>query len=406
METIKDVNQLIFRTKDRNELLRKACEAIVGYTYKMVWIGFCDEKNKQITPQAQAGFEEGYLESVKITYDDSEYGMGPSGMAVKTAGSNVMRFIATDPRYEPWRAEAIKRGYRSSVAIPIFGADKVIGVLNVYADKEDAFNQEEVKLLEELAHDISTGLRGICEHAKRRQAEQKLLEHQKQLKRLASQLALAEERERRRIAGELHDQVGQSLALAKIKLDALRSSATSQPAEEVLADVSKTLQQLMDETRLLTFDLSSPILYELGFEAAVSEWLNEQVRDKHGIATEFADDGQPKPLGDDVRMLLFRNVRELLINCIKHANADKVRVGIRRIDGSIEVTVEDNGVGFDPTEARTMVAKKAGFGLFSIRESLEELGGRFEIESKRGAGCRVIMTAPLKGKTRKTATGG
>jgi signal transduction histidine kinase len=100
-------------------------------------------------------------------------------------------------------------------------------------------------------------------------------------------------------------------------------------------------------------------------------------------------------------MMLFRNVRELRINCIKHANARKVRVNIRRIDDSIEVVVEDNGVGFDPAEVRLTVGKKSRFGLFSIRESLENLGGHFEIESKPGAGCKAIMTAPLKDQSHK-----
>jgi len=235
----------------------------------------------------------------------------------------------------------------------------------------------------------------------RKRAEQKLLEYQKQLKHLAAQLALTEERERRRIAGELHDQVTQSLALAKIKLDTLHAAVSSQPLAQALEDISGSMEKAIQDTRSLTFDLSNPILYELGFEAAVAEWLNEQVRDKHGIGTEFQDDGQPKPLDDDVRMLLFRNVRELLINVIKYANADKVKVRIRRIDGSIEVTVKDNGIGFDPIEARSMAAKRTEFGLFSVRESLEELGGRFEIESKPGAGCKATMTAPLKGEGRK-----
>jgi len=335
---------------------------------------------------------------VKITYDDSEHGMGPSGMAVKTAKPDIMRFIATDPRFEPWRAEAIKRGYRSSAAIPIFGEDKVIGTLNVYADKDDAFGQEEIKLLEELAHDISMGLRSIDEQARRRQTEQKLLEHQRQLKRLASQLTLAEERERRRIAGELHDHVSQSLALAKIKLDSLHASATSPALAGSLQETCNALEKAIQDTRALTFDLSYPILYELGFEAAVAEWLNEQVCDKHGIAAEFADDGQPKPLDDDVRVLLFRNVRELLINIIKYANADKISVRVRRIEDSIEVTVEDNGIGFDPIETRTLAAKRAKFGLFSVRESLEELGGRLEIKSKPGSGCKATMIVPLKQK--------
>jgi PAS domain S-box-containing protein len=216
-----------------------------------------------------------------------------------------------------------------------------------------------------------------------KKAEGTLLEYQKQLKQLASQLALTEERERRRIAGKIHDEISQTLAMAKIKLDTLRSSPPSEASSAAIEEISSYIEKVIQETRTLTFELSNPILYELGFEAAVAEWLDEQVRDKHGIATEFIDDSKAKPLDDDVRVLLFRNVRELLINVIKHANTGKVRVGVRKIDDTLEVVVEDNGIGFDLAEVRTMAAKRAEFGLLSIRESLEELGGRFEIETWR-----------------------
>jgi len=148
--------------------------------------------------------------------------------------------------------------------------------------------------------------------------------------------------------------------------------------------------------RSLTFDLSSPILYEFGFEEAVAEWLNERVEIKYGIATEFEDDGLPKPLDDDIRVLLFRNVRELLINVVKHAHASKVKVTIGKVGGQIRVSVEDDGLGFEPAKVKSMVTNKEAFGLFSIRERLEHFGGRLEIKSAPDCGCRVTITSPLK----------
>jgi len=149
----------------------------------------------------------------------------------------------------------------------------------------------------------------------------------------------------------------------------------------------------------LTFDLSSPILYELGFEAAVAVWLTEEVEEKHNIATEFEKDKQVKPLDDDVRVLLFRDVRELLINVVKHAQAKKVKVSVRKAGNQIHVCVEDDGWGFDPAKIRATAVKKGGFGLFSIRQRLEELGGELEIESAPGQGTRATLIAPLKRET-------
>jgi PAS domain S-box-containing protein len=232
----------------------------------------------------------------------------------------------------------------------------------------------------------------------RKLAEKMAEENQVQLKSLASQLTLAEERERRRLATELHDRISQSLVISKIKLDALRKSGRSRKSDKALEDVCNSIGQTIQDTRTLTFDLSSPVLYELGFETAVSEWLADQIQKKHGIAVEFEDDGKPKPLDDDVRVLLFRDVRELLINVVKHANAHKVKVSIKKLGNQICVTVEDDGVGFDPAQVASTAAKKGEFGLFSIRERLEGLGGHIQIDSAPGRGCKVTMTAPLKQK--------
>jgi len=227
-------------------------------------------------------------------------------------------------------------------------------------------------------------------------AKQKLIEDQAQLKSLASQLTLAEEHERRRLAVELHDRISQSLVISKIKLEALRKCGYGEKLDKALDEVCNSIGQTIQHTRTLTFDLGSPVLYELGFEMAVSEWLTSQIQQKHGLAVEFEDDGRPKPLEDDVRILLFRDVRELLVNIVKHAAAHKVKVSIKKVGKQICVTVEDDGVGFDPAEVLSMAARRGEFGHFSIRERLEQLGGHLEINSKPNCGCRVTIVAPLK----------
>lgn len=229
-----------------------------------------------------------------------------------------------------------------------------------------------------------------------RASEQQLLDDQGQLKQLASQLTLVEENERHRIATELHATIGQSLAISKLQLDALRASAPSADIARTVGEVCNLLDETIQGTKSLTFDLSSPILYELGFETAVAEWLTERIEERHRIATEFEDDGQPKPLDDDVRVFLFRDVRELLMNVVKHAQANKVKVSVRRVSKQIQVSVEDDGWGFDPEKVAATAVRKGGFGLFSIRERLEQLGGQLEIESAPGQGTKVTVMAPLK----------
>ncbi|MDT8301350.1 MAG: PAS domain S-box protein [Sedimentisphaerales bacterium] len=230
----------------------------------------------------------------------------------------------------------------------------------------------------------------------RKHAEQKILENQAQLKSLASQLSITEERERRRIATELHDQIGQSLVFSKIKLDELHQSAPSGELTKTLDEICNNIGQIIQDTRSLTFDLSSPILNQFGLEAAVADWLEVQIGAKHGIETEFEDDGRQKPLDDDIRALLFRNVRELLVNVIKHADANKVKVSIQRVNEHIHIDVEDDGKGFNTVKVTSRAAKDTKFGLFSIKERLEQLGGHFQIDSEPGRGSKFSMTTPLK----------
>ena len=238
-----------------------------------------------------------------------------------------------------------------------------------------------------------------------KKAEKKIQSYQKQLRSLASDLSLAEEQERRRIATMLHDHIGQILAISKIKLGALLQSAANDGFLEQLEEVREHVEQAIQYTRSLTFELSPPILYDLGLESAL-EWLTEQIKEQHGISCDFETDNTPKPVRDEIRIVLFSAVRELLMNVAKHALAKTAKVTIRRVNENIVVHVADNGTGFTVSRMNFYLDENKGFGLFSIRERLRHLGGQMDVRSAKGRGTRVILTAPLameKVKIRRTA---
>ncbi|WP_298266675.1 histidine kinase [Geobacter sp.] len=228
----------------------------------------------------------------------------------------------------------------------------------------------------------------------RRQAEEELRTYQKELSSLAAELSLAAERERRRIAGELHDQVGQSLAFAKIGLNGLVQSVPDQELRGRIRDIGTILDQAIQDVRSLTVQISPPLLYEVGLEAAL-ESLGEHFQDRFGFRVTFLDDGEPKPLPEELRVTLYQVVRELLVNVAKHAGARNAAVGIRKIPGSVELWVEDDGKGFAVEDVLRPGAGKKSFGLFSIRERLRHLGCEIRISSKPGAGTRTTIRVPL-----------
>ena len=237
----------------------------------------------------------------------------------------------------------------------------------------------------------------IKDISQRKQSEKKLLEYQNRLKSLAAQLTLTEEKDRRRFATYLHDQVGQALFISKLKLGTIKEHASSTDTAESLEEIINIIEQTIKETRTLTFELSPPILYQLGLEAAL-EWLVEQMQKQYDITICFEDDKISKPLNESVLILLFRAVRELLVNVTKHAKAQSVKVTTRRDGKNIKIFVEDDGVGFTVSKNGSSNSTNDGFGLFSIEERLDSLGGHLEIESEVGRGACVTIIAPLNSK--------
>lgn len=162
LRAIRTINSLILAERDMTQLLEKACRSLTTTRgYRMAWVGFVQDGTKRVRPVAQAGFEEGYLEGIQITWDDSPMGQGPTGRAIKAAEPCVMRDIETAPEFSPWRQQALERGYRSSAALPLRFRGQVLGTLNVYAEIPDAFDIEEVGLLQEVADHLAYALGSI-----------------------------------------------------------------------------------------------------------------------------------------------------------------------------------------------------------------------------------------------------
>ncbi len=223
-------------------------------------------------------------------------------------------------------------------------------------------------------------------------AQKMLTDYQLQLRSLSSQLCLAEEKERRQLAAGLHDNVGQTLALIRFRLSEMASKVSDKSNRARVAEIRALVDEAADRTRALTFELSPPVLYELGLEPAL-EWLAEQYHAKYGIGVQFRRSKKPLGIGEELRGLLFSSVRELLMNAIKHSRARAVRISVTANNGDVSVTVKDNGVGFDLGKLRS---GSGGFGLFNIRERMTGAGGQMEVDSRPGRGTTVTLTVPLQ----------
>jgi len=215
------------------------------------------------------------------------------------------------------------------------------------------------------------------------------------LRCLAWEISRSEERERRRIAAMLHDHVGQMLTVVRIRLGERvgKGSAADDPA---VAEIPRLVDEIIAATRTLTAELSPPVLYECGLYAAL-RWLGSTMLEGHGIKFDIQIASEPQ-VDEEARLVLFRSVRELFLNVLKHAKAGNVETRVWQVDEHLFISVEDNGVGCDCQRTKTKAAEQNSFGLFLIREQLERVGGRFTMESGAEKGTRVTLKVPIDRK--------
>jgi len=230
----------------------------------------------------------------------------------------------------------------------------------------------------------------------RNQAEQVILQNRQQLRSLAVELSMAEERERRRLAMILHDDVCQLLASSKMIVDLQMDGGLPEPSMKALGQVGTMLEQAAEQAHDLTFDLGMPTLYGLGLSSAIKEWLAEKIENQHHMSTTFNDHGVPESIHEDVSAFIFRSVRELAFNVVKHAQARNLAVSVRLSEDQIVVEVVDDGIGFSYETINEYRKRGGGFGLFSIKERLEYMGGAFSVDSEGGRGTRIVLSVPAQ----------
>lgn len=260
---------------------------------------------------------------------------------------------------------------------------------------ESAKNNLE-KLVIERTRELSKTNQALQEQVSEyRNAQKEIANYQRQLQKMAAELSLTEARERRKIAADLHDYIGQSLAFMKVKLLTLRKELSIPENIKTADEVRLLLDDIIKYTRNLTSEISPPILFELGLKAAL-DWLAEQFTINHNLSIDISAPDDEIRLKDEMKIVLFKSVNELLNNIAKHAKADNVQIKINLNSEYIKIEVNDDGVGFESAGQGNLSGNDWGFGLFSIKERLTYLGGSFSIESSPGNGTWARLIAPLK----------
>jgi len=402
-------HQVIRAATNEAELYERVCRTVVDELgFRLAWIGLARAEDYRVEPVAQAGFDDGYLSSIRITWSDDEHGQGPTGRAIRERRPCVSRNIATDPAFEPWRADALRRGYASSIAIPLCDGPRTLGALNLYAPEPDAFEDDEIALLEEMAMDV---LLGVLR-----------LRASRELEELAGRLGRVARSETANVvmAGIAHDlnnlltAVSLSIATARTARVAVEREALLDEASSAIESAGKLMHQFLSLSRnSLSGADRTDVDRAVGTLGALLTRLArgaslELALGARGVATRIA------PLD------LERMVINLVVNAAQAAGSggtvglatvlrrvadEGIPVWGGRLEGGnyVELAVSDDGDGVAPEALphifepffTTKVGTGTGLGLASVYELAREGGGAVAVEWTQGEGSRFRVWLPV-----------
>lgn len=412
-------NQTLIRAAEESRLLHEICKIIVeAGGYRLAWVGFAEQdEQKTVRPVAQAGYEDGYLETVNIRWADTERGRCPTGTAIRTGKLSVVRNILTDPNYAPWRAEAIKRGYASAIALPLVVNGKPFGALNIYAKEQDAFDEEEIELLTELAGDIAYGIASLRTRAERNKLEEIRLEN---LRLEAADKAKSEFLAS--MSHELRTPLNASIGFSELLMQGLAGELSEKQkhyVDNVLTSNQFLLSLINDILDLSKIEAGKIELApeKISVPVTIKETLSliKEKAMKHNVLLKTEFDSQLEFIEADkqrFKQILFN----LLSNAVKF-NKDEGGTAtiIARKEGDMaHISVSDTGIGIKEEKVGRLFNKfeqlepglsqkygGTGLGLAITKQLVDLHGGRIWAESKYGEGSTFTFALPLKAMKEK-----
>ncbi|HUX65208.1 GAF domain-containing sensor histidine kinase, partial [Sulfuricella sp.] len=389
---ISRTNEAIVQIRDRDLLLQEICRIAIEYgQFKLAWIGLVDDETSTVKIAASSGEAIGYLDNIYVSIDaDKPEGCGPVGMTIRDKREYVFNDFLNDPRSLLWQENARKHGLRAVASCPLELEGQAVGALTLYAEEANFFDQELTKLLSDLSRDISLALNNFVREDRRKLAEERLNESYKELEKLTTHLEAVREEEQKRIARELHDEMGGVLAALNVKVSLMAAHPPTEMTDlmtemDNLANLVAAGIQALHRT---VTELRPCLLDEVGLTFAIKRYVQEFERNT-GIECDLRLPEEDLTLDGNQSTTIFRIIQESLTNVAKHAKASRVSIALSEWGTVLMLTVTDNGKGFDLNTQKTQ-----SFGLLGIRERAAMVGGKAQITSASGKGTTVRVSLP------------